>query len=282
MLSVTNTVVLSPGVRRSIATAQNQLATAMFQLSSGLRSPAGRNGASAAEVSVRLESQIRGLDEGLRRLSEGIAVAQSAEALLNSIDGTLAEMAEITVQAQEESLTPQARLTLQMQLTTLRDSISRNAEQDWGRTLFGEESVVPSAADGDSVGSADTDMLPSSPSATGEAGDSVSPSPIPTIDVSTPSAARTASQAVESARQQLGEFRVRVEQILGHLEASVTNLRMATESYATGQVRAVDDAFIRDALTRVKAQAKQESQRIMDIQANAHPSSVLVLLRPEK
>jgi len=279
MLSVTNTVVLSPGVRRSIATAQNQLATAMFQLSTGLRSSTGQTGASAGEVSVRLESQIRGLDEGLRRLSEGIAIAQSAEEMLDSIDGNLGQMAEIAQAAQEDSLSPESRLSLQSQLAALRDAISRNAEQDWGRTLFGQESVTPERSsigvEGDAVGFASTETV-------GEGGGAANPSPIPMIDVSTPVAARAASQAVDNARLQLGEFRGRVEQILGHLEASVTNLRMATESYTTGHIRPVDDAFIRDALGRVKTQAKQESQRVMETQANAHPSSVLVLLRPEK
>lgn len=281
MLSVTNTVVLSPGVKRSIATAQNQLATAMFQLSTGLRSSTGQSGASAAEVSVRLESQIRGLDEGLRRLSEGIAIAQSAEELLNTIDGTLVQMADIAIQAQDEGLAPQERLALQTQLTRLRDVISRNAEQDWGRTLFGQESVVPEPSV--SEASSDEAIAEPAPVETGsEVNASANPSPIPTIDVSTPDAARSASQAVSAARLQLGEFRSRVEQILGHLEASVTNLRMATESYSTGQIRPVDDAFIRDAIGRVKSQAKRDSQRVMETQANAHPSSVLVLLRPEK
>ena len=281
MLSVTNTVVLSPGVKRSIATAQNQLAAAMFQLSTGLRSSSGQNGAAAAEVSVQLESQIRGLDEGFRRLSEGIAVAQSAEELLNSIDDTLGQMADITIQAQHEGLAPQERLALQTQLTRLRDVISRNAEQEWGRTLFGQESVVPEQI----VSEASTDEAIAEPAPvdTGSEGNaSADPSPIPTIDVSTPAAARSASQAVAADRLQLGEFRSRVEQILEHLEASVTNLRMATESYTTGQIRLVDDTFIRDALTRVKAQVKSESNRVMEIQATAHPSSVLVLLRPEK
>jgi flagellin len=277
MLSVTNTVVLSPGVRRSIATAQNQLATAMFQLSTGLRSSAGKTGTSASEVSVRLESQIRGLDEGLRRLSEGIAVAQSAEDLLDSIEGNLSQMAQIAAEAQEDSLSPEGRLALQTQLAALRDSISRNAEQDWGRTLFGQESVAPDRHDTDS----DAD-LDSEGADTGAGGSASSPSPIPTIDVSSPSAARAASIAIDNARSQLGEFRGRVEQILGHLEASVTNLRMATESYTTGTIRLVDDSFIREALLRVHTQAKQESQRVMETQANAHPSSVLVLLRPEK
>ena len=281
MLSVTNTVVLSPGVKRSIATAQNQLAAAMFQLSTGLRSSSGQNGAAAAEVSVQLESQIRGLDEGFRRLSEGIAVAQSAEELLNSIDDTLGQMADITIQAQHEGLAPQERLALQTQLTRLRDVISRNAEQEWGRTLFGQESVVPEQI----VSEASTDEAIAEPAPvdTGSEGNaSADPSPIPTIDVSTPAAARPASQAVAAGRLQRGEFRSRVEQILGHLEASVTNLRMVTESYTTGQIRLVDDTFIRDALTRVKAQVKSESNRVMEIQATAHPSSVLVLLRPEK
>jgi flagellin len=280
MLSVTNSVVLSPGVRRSIATAQNQLATAMFQLSTGLRSSAGQTGASASEVSVRLESQIRGLDEGLRRLSEGIAIAQSAEELLDSIDGNLGRMAEIAQSAQDETLSPEGRLSLQTQLAALRDTISRNAEQDWGRTLFGQESVTPErrevGVDGDSSGEAPATEMAE------EGGSAGTPAPIPMIDVSTPAAALAASEAVDNARLQLSEFRGRVEQILGHLEASVTNLRMATESYTTGRIRSVDDAFIREALGRVKLQAKQESHRVMETQANAHPSSVLVLLRPEK
>jgi len=280
MLSVTNTVVLSPGVRRSIATAQNQLATAMFQLSTGLRSSAEQTGASAAEVSVRLESQIRGLDEGLRRLSEGIAVAQSAEDLLDSIDGNLAQMAEIAQAAQQDALSAEGRLSLQTHLAALRDAISRNAEQDWGRTLFGQESVTPER--NGAAGEVDVAVDVSSTETAGEGGVAGNPSPIPMIDVSTPAAARAASQAVDNARLQLGEFRGRVQQILGHLEASVTNLRMATESYTTGRIRPVDDAFIREALGRVKTQAKQESQRVMETQANAHPSSVLVLLRPEK
>ena len=280
MLSVTNTVVLSPGVRRSIATAQNQLATAMFQLSTGLRSSTGRGGTAASEVAVRLESQIRGLDEGLRRLSEGIAVAQSAEALLNSIDDILADMADVARRAEDERLTPQDRLDLQTQLNELRDSIARNAEQDWGRTLFAQDSALPEPARLQPLSDAVTESAPEK--VTGQMDNKVNPSPIPLIDVSTAAAARAASQAVEGARQQLGEFRVRVEQILGHLEASVGNLRMATESYTTGKVRLVDDSFLREALGRIKAQVQDESSRAIDSQANAHPGNVLVLLRPEK
>ena len=189
-------------------------------------------------------------------------------------------MADVARQAEDEGLTAQHRLELQTQLNALRDSIARNAEQDWGRTLFAQDRAVPEPAGLQPVSDAVTESPPGK--IAGQTDHEINPSPIPVIDVSTAVAARAASQAVEGARQQLGEFRVRVEQILGHLEASVSNLRMATESYTTGKVRLVNDSFLSETLGRIKAQVQEESSRAINTQANAHPGNVLVLLRPEK
>ena len=78
---------------------QSKLASTMERLSTGIRVNGAKDDAAGLAIGQNITSQIRGLDQAVRNINDGINLVQTAEAGLNSVSTMLQRMRELAVQA---------------------------------------------------------------------------------------------------------------------------------------------------------------------------------------
>ena len=94
-----NTNVLSLNAQRNVANSQNELATALERLSTGLRINSAKDDAAGLAIAERFTTQIRGLNQAVRNANDGISLAQTAESALAELTNNLQRIRELAVQS---------------------------------------------------------------------------------------------------------------------------------------------------------------------------------------
>lgn len=124
-----NTNVASLNSQRQLAGSTGLLATATQRLSSGLRINTAKDDAAGMAISERMTAQVKGLDQARRNANDGISLAQTAEGALTEIGNNLQRMRELAVQAANSTNKAGDRLTIQNEITQLKDEVQRMTEQ---------------------------------------------------------------------------------------------------------------------------------------------------------
>ena len=124
--------------QRYLGNVQNSLTTTYQRLSSGMRINSAKDDAAGLQIADRLTSQINGLNQGNRNASDGIALAQTAEAGMDEITGMLQKIRTLAVQANNGTNTLDDRKSLAKEASALATEISRIATQTTyaGKTIL--------------------------------------------------------------------------------------------------------------------------------------------------
>ena len=115
--------------QRYLGNVQNQLTTTYQRLSSGMRINSAKDDAAGLQIADRLTSQINGLNQGNRNASDGIALAQTAEAGMDEISGMLQKIRTLAVQASNGTNTNADKQALSKEASSLATEITRIAKQ---------------------------------------------------------------------------------------------------------------------------------------------------------
>ena len=78
---------------------QSKLASTMERLSTGIRVNGAKDDAAGLAIGQNMTSQIRGMEQAIRNINDGINLVQTAEGGLNSVSNLLQRMRELAVQA---------------------------------------------------------------------------------------------------------------------------------------------------------------------------------------
>ena len=124
--------------QRYLGNVNNQLTTTYQRLSSGMRINSAKDDAAGLQIADRLTSQINGLNQGNRNASDGIALAQTAEAGMDEISGMLQKIRTLAVQANNGTNTTEDRKALSKEASSLAKEISRIAQQ----TTFAGKTIL--------------------------------------------------------------------------------------------------------------------------------------------
>ena len=124
--------------QRYLGNVQNQLTTTYQRLSSGMRINSAKDDAAGLQIADRLTSQINGLNQGNRNASDGIALAQTAEAGMDEISGMLQKMRTLAVQANNGTNTKEDKQALSKEASALATEITRIAQQ----TTFAGKTIL--------------------------------------------------------------------------------------------------------------------------------------------
>ena len=124
--------------QRYLGNVQNQLTTTYQRLSSGMRINSAKDDAAGLQIADRLTSQINGLNQGNRNASDGIALAQTAEAGMDEISGMLQKIRTLAVQASNGTNTGEDKAALSKEASALANEITRIAQQTTyaGKTIL--------------------------------------------------------------------------------------------------------------------------------------------------
>ena len=129
MAQTINTNISSLTAQRNSAKVQDQLATSMARLSSGLRINSAKDDAAGLAISERFTTQIRGLNQAARNANDGISLAQTAEGALGSLSDNLQRIRELAVQSANATNSTSDRAALQAEANQLISEVQRVGTQ---------------------------------------------------------------------------------------------------------------------------------------------------------
>ena len=99
-----NTNVASLNAQRSFFNSNAQLETAFERLSTGKRVNAAVDDAAGLAIGKDLESRVRGLNQAVRNVNDGISMVQVAEGTLDEVTSILQRMRDLAVQASSDGI----------------------------------------------------------------------------------------------------------------------------------------------------------------------------------
>ncbi len=103
-----------------------------------MRINSAKDDAAGLQIADRLTSQINGLNQGNRNASDGIALAQTAEAGMDEISSMLQKIRTLAVQANNGTNTNADKQALAKEASSLATEITRIAKQ----TTFAGKTIL--------------------------------------------------------------------------------------------------------------------------------------------
>ena len=128
MASVVNTNVMSLNAQRQLGKSQAMSNQAMERLSSGLRINSAKDDAAGLAISTGMQSQIKGINQGVRNANDGVSMAQTAEGSMDEMTNILQRMRELSVQAANDTNSSSNRSSIQKEVDQLYSELDRIAE----------------------------------------------------------------------------------------------------------------------------------------------------------
>lgn len=132
--------------RNSFANISGQLNTSMQRLNSGMRINSAKDDPAGLQISNRLNSQILGLRQASRNVSDGIALFQTAEGALDEVTTMLQRIRTLAVQSSNGTLSSADRDAINQEVGQLSEEINRIAKTTkfGGSTIFNGDGKTPS------------------------------------------------------------------------------------------------------------------------------------------
>lgn len=268
MAQTIDSQVMSLKVQKYLNSAQEHANKSTERLASGLRVNSANDDAAGLAIAERMNSEVRGMNVGIRNAYDGISMSQTAEGGLKQVHTTLQRMRELALQSSNGTYTDADRQHLNAEFSALNEEVSRIAST----TTFNGEAVLDSngksvnfqlGAGAEAADSLDVNM-------TGveslSANISTAESSLASIDM-----IDSLIADVSSARSYYGAMQTRFESTISNLQVGVQN-----QSAARGRIMDADYALETAMLAR--SQILQQAGSAMSAQANATPQSVLQLL----
>lgn len=121
-----NTNIAALNAQRNLGASQAELGTSMQRLSSGLRINSAKDDAAGLAISDRMTAQIRGMNQAVRNLNDGISLLQTAEGALQEVTNLIQRGRELAVQAgNEATLSETDKDSLQAEIVQIKAEIDR-------------------------------------------------------------------------------------------------------------------------------------------------------------
>jgi len=112
---------------RTLKTRDSSLAKNIEKLSSGMKINKAGDDASGLAVSEKLRSQIRGLNQASKNISNAISFIQTTEGYLDETTSILHRVRELAVQSANGIYTAEDRMQIQVEVSQLVDEVNRIA-----------------------------------------------------------------------------------------------------------------------------------------------------------
>lgn len=135
--------------QNSLANAQNNLATSVQRLSSGLRINSAKDDAAGLAISQSMQGQINGTNQSIRNLSDATNLLQTADTSLATIQDMLLRLKQLAVQGYDGSLSATQKLDIVNEMKDLNSEINTTAK----RTSFNGINLLSSGSGVDTTNS---------------------------------------------------------------------------------------------------------------------------------
>ncbi|MEE4108377.1 MAG: flagellin [Halieaceae bacterium] len=268
MPQIINTNIPSLTAQRNLNSSQNDVATALQRLSSGLRINSARDDAAGLAISERFTTQIRGLNQAARNANDGISLAQVGEGALAEVTNNLQRIRELAVQSANATNSDTDRDALDLEVQQLIEEIDRvGASTNFNDVALLDGTFSGVFQVGANVGDTITVAL-----ATDVEG-------IVTGDVQDVANSEALITAVDTALGTVNGVRAELGAVQNRFESVVTSLQTQAENLDASRSRIRDADFAAETAALTRAQILQQAGISVLAQANAQPQNVLALLQ---
>ena len=269
-MPVINTNTNSQFAQDALKVNSKAMSTAMQQLATGNRINQARDDAAGLSIGQNMTSQVRGLNQAVRNVNDGINQLQTADGALVETSNMLQRMRELAVQSSNATNSEKQREYLQSEYSSLQVEITRIASNTtWNQAgLFGVSLVYQA---GMSSGQTISVQIASMDST------SLGLSALNTI--STFAKSQAAIGLVDSAIDIVNAARSTMGGIMNQLSYSADNMVNISTNIAASRSTIMDTEYATASATLSKAQIIQQAATAMLAQANQQPQSVLSLIK---
>lgn len=272
MAITVNTNVTSLKAQKNLNTSASGLATSMERLSSGLRINGAKDDSAGLAISNRLNSQVRGLEVGMRNANDAISIAQISEGAMQEQTNMLQRMRDLTVQAENGANSTDDLDAIQKEI----DELALEITEIGSNTAFGTTKLLDgtfSAGKTFQVGHQEGEDITISVAATNAGALSVN-----ALNVASAGGRSTALAAIDAAIKTIDSQRADLGAKQNRLAYNISNSANTQANVADAKSRIVDVDFAKETSQMTKNQVLQQTGSAMLAQANQLPQVALSLL----
>jgi len=279
-MPVINTNVSALNAQAALTKNSRAMSNAMEQLSSGSRINSADDDAAGMAISNSMTSQVRGLNQAVRNLNDGVNLLQTAEGALGETTNMLQRMRELAVQSASGTYSTTQRSYLAVEFLALGSQIENIASQTtWngytvltgttGGTTTGTFSFQAGQTSGQTIDVAIGAMTLSALgiTATNATG------------ISTAASASAAIAYIDSAINTVNSQRATIGAAVNRMTYAADNMTNISANVSASRSTIMDTDYATASTNLSKAQIIQQASTAMLAQANQQPQSVLALLK---
>jgi flagellin len=276
-MPVINTNTNAQYAQDALKTNAKAMGNVMMQLATGSRINAAKDDAAGLSLAQNMTSQVRGLNQAVRNVNDGINLLQTADGALVETSNMLQRMRELAVQAGNATNNAGQRGYLQNEFKSLQDEITRIGDNTgWNNAnVFGPSATTANTLvfqagmnSGQTISISLSGMNAAALSVGSDVasigGFTASQSAISTID--------TAIETVNAARSRMGA-------VMNQLSYSADNMVNISTNIAASRSTILDTDYATASAQLAKNQIIAQAATAMLAQANQQPQSVLSLLK---
>jgi len=275
MPTVINTNTSAQYAQDALKVNSKVMSTAMQQLATGNRINQAKDDAAGLSIGQNMTSQVRGLNQAVRNVNDGINLLQTADGALVETSNMLQRMRELAVQSSNATNSNSQRLYLNNEFASLSVEITRIA----GNTTWNNAGVF-----GNASGTANVLVFQAGISS----GQTISVSlasvdagnlGISGVTISTFAGAQGALATLDTAIDTVNNARSAMGATMNQLSYSADNMTNISTNIAASRSSVMDTDYATASATLSKSQIIQQAATAMLAQANQQPQSVLSLIK---
>ena len=277
-----NTNIASMTAQRSFLNSNQALETSFERLSTGKRVNSAVDDAAGLAIGKDLDSRVRGLNQAVRNVNDGISMVQIMEGAYDEVTTILQRMRDLAVQAATGSMTSTERDFLDAEhakLATAIDSVMNQAKFANKDLVVADANTSVVLHSGAEASDTITVTLSTANDTDDAAGMGIDASTITLNGASAVANATSAIGHIDDALNQVATQRAALGASQSQLEAVVRNLANVAENTSAAAGRVMDTDYASETANLTKAQILQQAATSILAQANAQPQAVLSLLQ---
>jgi len=278
-MPVINTNVSALDAQAALTKNSRVMSSAMERLSTGSRINQASDDAAGLAISQNMTAQVRGLNQAVRNLNDGVNLLQTAEGALNETTNMLQRMRELAVQSASGTYSNTQRTYLATEFQALGSQIDKIAsETTWngftiltgttGGTSSGTFSFQSGQTSGQTIDITLSSMALSTLAMTAGA-----------VAVSTAASASAAIASIDSAISTVNSQRAAIGATINRMTYAADNVTNISANVSASRSTIMDTDYATASTNLSKAQIIQQASTAMLAQANQQPQSVLALLK---
>lgn len=273
-MAVINTNTNAQYAQDALKTNAKATANVMQQLSTGSRINAAKDDAAGLSLGQNMTTQIRGLNQAVRNLNDGINILQTSDGALIETSNMLQRMRELAVQSANSTNSSSQRTYLNNEYASLKEEITRIASNTlWNNTsVFGTTTTPNTMVFQAGINSGQTISIVISAMDATNLG-------VNGTAISSFTGSSAALNLIDIAIDKINESRSGMGATMNQLSYSADNMINISTNIAASRSTIMDTDYATASAQLAKSQIISQAATAMLAQANQQPQSVLSLLK---